>query len=209
MIPLKDDIPTEKRPIITVVLIALNTAIFLYQFSLGQASQRLVFQMGLIPYEVTHQSELYTELSFPIPLTFLTAMFLHGGWLHLLGNMLYLWIFGNNIEDKLGHMKFIIFYLLAGVLASLTYIFTNPNSKIPMIGASGAIAGVLGAYLLKFPKARILTLIFFGYFARIVHIPAIFVLGFWFILQILYGLPALSMQHAGGGVAGLHILEDF
>ena len=200
MFPLKDDIPTEKPPIITIALIVINCLIFLYQISLGDQFQYFIIKLGAIPYEITHQTETTSEATFPVNMTLLSAMFLHGGWLHIFGNMLYLWIFGNNVEDKLGHFKFIIFYLLSGIIASLVYILTNPNSTVPMVGASGAIAGVLGAYLLKFPRARVLTLIIFGWFIRIVRIPAYFVLGFWFIIQLINGLPAIG-QNSSGGVA--------
>ena len=218
MFPLKDDIPTEKPPIITIALIILNGLIFFYQISLGQEFEYFIIKLGAIPYEITHQSELTPEAAFPVNMTLLTAMFLHGGWFHIIGNMLYLWIFGNNIEDKLGHFKFIIFYLLSGIIASLVYILTNPNSTIPMVGASGAIAGVLGAYLLKFPKARVLTLIFIGWFIRIVKIPAFYVLGFWFIIQLINGLPALGQDvsggvawfaHIGGFLAGMGLFKVF
>ncbi len=144
-------------------------------------------------------------------------MFLHGSILHVLGNMLYLWIFGDNVEDKLGHVKFFIFYILCGLAATLTHVATTPDSQIPMVGASGAIAGVLGAYMIRFPGARILTLIFFGFFIRIVRIPALFVLGFWFILQLLYGLPSLGsvgggvawFAHVGGFIAGIFLFKLF
>jgi len=217
MFPLKDDIPTDKPPIVTIALIVINALIFFYQISLGEDFQYLIVKLGAIPYEITHQSEITQEAPFPVNMTLLTAMFLHGGWFHIIGNMLYLWIFGNNIEDKLGHFKFIIFYLLSGVIASLVFVVTSPNSTIPMVGASGAIAGVLGAYLLKFPHARILTLIFLGFFVRIVRIPAVYVLGFWFIIQLIYALPSIGSNtggvawfaHIGGFVAGMGLFKIF
>ena len=217
MFPLKDDIPTDKPPIVTIALIVINALIFFYQISLGEDFQYLIVKLGAIPYEITHQSEITQEAPFPVNMTLLTAMFLHGGWFHIIGNMLYLWIFGNNIEDKLGHFKFIIFYLLSGVIASLVFVVTSPNSTIPMVGASGAIAGVLGAYLLKFPHARILTLIFLGFFVRIVRIPAVYVLGFWFIIQLIYALPSIGSNtggvawfaHIGGFVAGMGLFKVF
>jgi len=217
MFPLKDDIPTDKPPIVTIALIVINALIFFYQISLGEDFQYLIVKLGAIPYEITHQSEITQEAPFPVNMTLLTAMFLHGGWFHIIGNMLYLWIFGNNIEDKLGHFKFIIFYLVSGVIASLVFVVTSPNSTIPMVGASGAIAGVLGAYLLKFPHARILTLIFLGFFVRIVRIPAVYVLGFWFIIQLIYALPSIGSNtggvawfaHIGGFVAGMGLFKIF
>jgi membrane associated rhomboid family serine protease len=218
MLPLKDDVPSTGRPLVTVGLIVFNVLIFFYEVSQGEYFNHFLFKMGAIPFEITHGVELTPELSFPVPLTLFSSMFLHGGLFHLGGNMLYLWIFGDNVEDKLGHVKFFIFYILCGLAASLTHILTDPNSKVPMVGASGAIAGVLGAYLLKFPGARIWTLIFFGFFIRLVKIPALFVLGFWFILQVLYGLPTLGTDasggvawfaHIGGFVAGMLLLKIF
>jgi len=208
MIPLKDDNPTSTFPLFTVGLIVLNSLVFFYQQTLGEAATGFVFTYGAVPEKVTS----FQMTEFPAPLTILTAMFLHGGWFHLIGNMLFLWIFGKNIEDQLGHLRFLIFYLICGVLASLAHIMVTPHSSIPMVGASGAIAGVLGAYLIRFPNARILTLIWFGFFIRVVRVPAIFFLGFWFILQLLYGLPSLAMRgmggiaffaHIGGFIAGL------
>ncbi|EQB62878.1 MAG: Rhomboid family protein [candidate division Zixibacteria bacterium RBG-1] len=215
MFPLKDDIPTEKPPIITIALIVINVLIFFYQISLGPDFQYFIVKLGAIPYEITHQSEITPEAPFPVNMTLLTSMFLHGGWLHIIGNMLYLWIFGNNIEDKLGHFKFIIFYLVSGIIASLVFVLSSPNSTVPMVGASGAIAGVLGAYLLKFPHARILTLIFLGFFVRIVRIPAVYVLGFWFVIQLIYALPSIGSNtggvawfaHIGGFVAGMGLFK--
>jgi len=208
MIPLKDDNPTSSFPLFTLGVIALNGLVFFYQQTLGEAATGFFFTYGAVPQKVTS----FQMTDFPAPLTILTSMFLHGGWLHLIGNMLFLWIFGKNIEDQLGHPRFLLFYLICGVIASLAHILVTPHSRIPMVGASGAIAGVLGAYLIKFPNARILTLIWFGFFIRVVRVPAIVFLGFWFILQLLYGLPSLALPgmggiaffaHIGGFVAGL------
>lgn len=217
MIPLKDDIPSYRTPIVTVALISLNCLIFFYLLSRGEQFQLAVIKWGAIPFEITHGRELTPDLAFSVPLSLFSSMFMHGGFLHLTGNMLYLWIFGDNVEDKLGHVKFIIFYLLCGLAATLTHVLTTPNSQIPMVGASGAIAGVLGAYMIRFPGARILTLIFFGWFIRIVRVPALFVLGFWFILQLLYGLPSLGsvgggvawFAHIGGFLAGILLFKLF
>ncbi len=205
MIPLRDDNPTERLPIVTVGLIILNTAIFFYQLSLGYDSTRFIFNYGAIPYLITNPGATPEGIHFPSELTVFTSMFLHGGWMHLIGNMLYLWIFGNNIEDQLGHFKFILFYIACGVLAGLSHIITDPASKIPTVGASGAIAGVLGAYLIRFPRARVLVLIWFGFFIRMVYIPAIIVLGFWFIIQLASGLPTLGMTQSGGIAYFAHI----
>ena len=199
MIPIKDDIPSYRRPMVTMGLIIINIMVYLYQIIQGPYFQHFIVKYGAIPYEIMHGQELTPQLSFPIPLTLLSSMFLHGGLLHLIGNMLYLWIFGDNVEDKLGHLRFLIFYILSGLAGSMAHVLTSPGSQVPMIGASGAIAGILGAYLIRFPQSRIWTLIFFGFFIRTVRIPAIFVLGFWFILQLLYGLPSIGAQ--GGGVA--------
>ena len=216
MFPLRDNIPTDKKPVVTVAIILANVLIFFYQLSLGENFNYLLFKYGAIPFEITQGQEVTYEAAFPIPLTLFTAMFLHGGWMHVIGNMWYLWIFGNNVEDKLGHFRFLIFYLLSGLIASFTYVATNANSQVPMIGASGAIAGVLGAYLIRFPQARVLTLIWFGFFVRIVAIPAIFVLGFWFIIQLLNGLPSIGANitggvawfaHIGGFVAGMVLFK--
>jgi membrane associated rhomboid family serine protease len=215
MIPLKDNIPSYRPPIVTVALITANALIYMYLLSLGDAYQYALVKWGTIPYEVTQGTELTPELAFPIPLSLLSSMFLHGGFFHLVGNMLYLWIFGDNVEDQLGHVKFFVFYILCGLAASLLHIFTTPNSQIPMVGASGAIAGVLGAYMITFPKARIWTLIFFGFFIRIIAIPALFVLGFWFILQLLYALPSIGstsggvafFAHVGGFLVGIPLFK--
>jgi len=217
MIPLKDDIPSYSPPIITVALISVNCLIYFYLLSLGEGFQLGLVKWGTIPFEVAHGQELTPEISFSIPLSLFSSMFLHGGFFHLAGNMLYLWIFGDNVEDQLGHVKFFIFYILSGLAASLLHILSAPNSQVPMVGASGAIAGVLGAYMIRFPKARILTLIFFGFFIRVVRVPALFVLGFWFILQLLYALPHISytsggvawFAHVGGFLAGIVLFKLF
>jgi membrane associated rhomboid family serine protease len=218
MIPLKDDIPSSRPPVVTVGLIAVNCLIYFYLWSLGaEGYEKALFKWGAIPYEVTHGVELTPEIAFAIPLTLFTSMFLHGGFLHLVGNMLYLWIFGDNVEDQLGHVKFFVFYILSGLAASLLHILTSPKSQIPMVGASGAIAGVLGAYMIAFPKARILTLIFFGFFIRVVSVTALLVLGFWFILQLLYAVPSIGstaggvafFAHVGGFLAGIVLFKLF
>ena len=194
MFPLKDDIPSRTFPFITVLLIALNVLAFLYQVSLGigspgaaRAAQEFIEEFGLIPCRLTGAC-VDPVAGLPSPyVTILSSMFLHGGLLHVGGNMLYLWIFGDNVEDTLGHFRFIIFYLLSGLAAALAQTAIAPSSMIPMIGASGAVAGVLGAYLLLFPHARILTLLIIGFFVRLVHIPALIVLGFWVVVQFFSG----------------------
>ena len=217
MIPLKDDIPSYSPPVVTVALISVNCLIYLFLLSTGRGYEAALIKWGAIPYEITRGVELTPELSFFAPLSLFSSMFLHGGFFHLAGNMLYLWIFGDNVEDQLGHVKFFIFYILCGLAASLLHIMTTPNSQVPMVGASGAIAGVLGAYMIRFPRARILTLIFFGFFIRIVAVPALFVLGFWFILQLLFALPSIGstsggvafFAHVGGFLAGIILFKLF
>lgn len=205
MLPLKDDIPSYKKPVVTTLLIGINVIVFLYQFSLGPGVEGFVLKYGAIPFNITHLGKMTNYSTFPVPLTLFTAMFVHGGFLHLFGNMLYLWIFGDNVEDRLGWFKFILLYLVSGLAASLSHILTSPNSRLPMVGASGAIAGVLGAYMVAFPYARVLTLVFFGFFARVIRIPAFFVLGFWFVLQLVYALPSLGAQNVGGVAFFAHI----
>jgi len=205
--PLKDDNPTIRKPYVTISLIVINCLVFLYSWMKGpQGYQIFIYQFGLIPYELVHISELTPDFSSPIFLSPFTSMFLHGGFMHLGGNMLFLWIFGNNIEDNLGPVKFIFFYLVSGLAAVLLFVIFGPNSEIPLIGASGAIAGVLGGYLVLFPKARILTLMWIFYFIRIVHLPAKFMLGFWFVYQL---FMALISGAAGSGVAWLAHVGGF
>ncbi len=211
MIPLRDNIPSYRTPIVTVGLIAANILVYLNQLMLPpQEAVQFVHLYGLIPLEISGGDLLVPH---PVPLyaTVFTSMFVHGGLFHLGGNMLYLWIFGDNVEDRIGRLKFLVFYLLSGLAAAATQIWTDPASKIPMVGASGAISGVLGAYLFLFPHARVLTLIPLGFFYRLVEVPALIVLGFWIIVQVLNGVGTLGVQvggvawfaHIGGFVAGL------
>jgi len=211
MIPLRDANPTQSTPVVTIVLVALNVLVFLGELALeaqGQFNQ-FIMTWGVIPAELT--SEFLGESP-----TLFSAMFLHGGWAHLLGNMLYLWIFGDNIEDRLGSGRFLIFYLVAGLAATGVQVAINPESQVPNIGASGAIAGVLGGYLILFPRTRILTLVF----RFITEVPAILVLGSWFVYQFFFGVASLSqidMQiggvaffaHVGGFVAGMVLIKPF
>lgn len=195
MIPIKDDTPSSTFPYATVSIIAVNVAVFIYQLTLGyKQGSDFIYKTAAIPFEITHLTDISPVAVVPVPLTIFTSMFVHGGLFHLGGNMLYLWIFGDNIEDRLGHVKYIIFYLLTGVIASLVHILTEPHSESPMIGASGAVAGVLGAYFLLFPKGKVHTLVFLLFFVSVVKIPALFFLGFWFLMQLL-GLGT------GGGIA--------
>ena len=200
MIPLKDNNPTKSFPFVTIILISINAVVFLYQLSLNNVSGKVfVFTYGAIPYELMNSINLPLTPYIPNSVTLFTSMFLHGGLFHLGGNMLYLWIFGNNIEDSMGHIKFVVFYVICGIAAVFAHTVINPGSKIPMIGASGAIAGVLGAYILLFPRAKVSTLIFFGFFIRIIEIPALIMIGFWIVIQFLSGAMSAGVQ--GGGIA--------
>ncbi len=197
MIPFKDDNPSRTFPFVTVLLIMVNIGVFIWEMFNPMGGDAVALLYGAIPHNlVTFQSE---QLVTPLESVF-TSMFLHGGFLHVAGNMLYLWIFGDNIEDELGHFRFLLFYLFSGVVAVYAYAMTDPKSMLPMIGASGAISGVLGAYILLFPRAKVHTLLFFGFFWQIVRIPAVFVIGFWILLQVISALLSSgSIQH--GGVA--------
>lgn len=193
MIPLKDDNPRLITPFINYGLVVCNIAVFIYQLSLpAPALERFVHAYGAIPANITQGMNL--------PSLF-TAMFLHGGFLHLLGNMLYLWIFGDNVEGLMGHGRYLGFYLLCGLAATISHIAIEPSSALPMIGASGAISGVLGAYLLKFPRARVLILVPIFICLTTFRIPALFVLGFWFLTQLTSGLGFFHADMSGGGVA--------
>jgi len=195
LIPFKDENPTTLFPFVTVGLIACNVLIYLWEVLSPLGEQRIAFSYGAIPHNlVTHLTDQPIS---PIATVF-SSMFLHGGLLHIGGNMLYFWIFGNNVEDRIGHFKFLVFYLLAGVTAAYSYAFTAPDSRIPMIGASGAIAGVLGAYLVLFPRARVHTVLFFGLFWQIVQVPALIVIGFWAIIQVVNGFITQGFLRQGG-----------
>ena len=212
MIPLKDDNPTSGRPIITYFVIGLCVVIFLMQ--LGSQSYRtgeLFYSYGLIPSVLMGRNQLPMDLyAVPAYLTIFTSMFMHGGFMHLIGNMLYMWIFADNIEDNLGPKKFITFYLLCGIGAAMTQVFMDVNSQIPMVGASGAIGGVLGAYLINHPNAKVLVLIPFGFFSQLIKIRALYVLGFWFILQFISsGGGVAYAAHIGGFVSGMILILFF
>jgi membrane associated rhomboid family serine protease len=214
MIPLYDENPTRIFPLVTVLLIAANVLVFIYELILPspQALEGFVRAAAIIPYDVTHNLDLRVSL------TLFTSLFVHAGWLHIIGNMLYLWIFGNNIEDAMGHLRFALFYLLCGLAASAAQIAVNINSPVPNIGASGAIAGVLGAYLILFPRARVVSLVTLGYFVRLVKVPAVLVLGLWIVVQLFSGLLSLGMPdvggiawfaHLGGFLVGLLLIRLF
>ena len=212
MIPLKDDNPTSGRPIITYLIISLCVLVFLAQ--LGTQSYKtgqLFYSYGLIPSVLMGHNQLPMDL-YVVPgyITIFTSMFMHGGFMHLIGNMLYMWIFADNIEDNLGPAKFLIFYLLTGIGAAMTQVLMDTYSQVPMVGASGAIGGVLGAYLINHPNARVLVLIPFGFFSQLIKIRALYVLGFWFILQFISsGGGVAYAAHIGGFVSGMILILFF
>jgi membrane associated rhomboid family serine protease len=208
LIPLKDDNPRVLTPFFNIGLILCNVAVFIYQFSRPDPDL-FVHAYGAIPVEIMN-GQNWSNL--------ITAMFLHGGWLHLLGNMLYLWIFGDNVEGLMGHGRYLIFYLLCGLAATIAHIAVDPSSEVPMVGASGAISGVLGAYVVKFPRARILILVPIFICLTTFRIPALFVLGFWFVKELISGVVTMKMAvgsqvaffaHVGGFVAGLLLVKFF
>ena len=212
MIPLKDDNPTSNKPLVTYFIIGLCILVFLLQ--IGSSSYKtgeLFYSYGLIPSVLMGHNQLPADLyAVPGQVTIFTSMFMHGGFMHLIGNMLYMWIFADNIEDSLGPTKFLIFYLLAGIGAAMTQVFMDVNSQVPMVGASGAIGGVLGAYLINYPNARVLVLIPFGFFSQLIKIRALYVLGFWFILQFISsGGGVAYAAHIGGFISGMILILFF
>ena len=190
MIPLRDVIPSRTTPVVTVSIIAVNALAFWFELALpGAARQAFIREYGIVP----------ANLHLP---TIATSMFLHGGWLHFLGNMWYLWIFGDNVEDRMGHGRYLAFYLLSGAVAGLAQVGVNPASHVPMIGASGAIAGVMGAYFVLFPRSRVLTLLPIFIFIQVVEIPAIWFLGLWFVFQVFSGVGSIATTAGSqGGIA--------
>jgi len=231
MFPYRDDNPTELPAVVTVGIIAVNVLAWLFVQGMGSPEPlvRSVCDLGLVPGELLHTARPGTGVELapgimclvdphPNYLTLLTSMFMHGGWLHLIGNMVFLWVFGNNIEDVMGHGRFLVFYLVCGVAAAGAQILISPNSVVPMVGASGAISGVLGAYLLLYPRVRVHTLLFLGLFVTTVTLPAYVMLGYWAVLQLLGGLGSLGgverggtafFAHIGGFVAGLILIRFF
>ncbi|PYO81436.1 MAG: rhomboid family intramembrane serine protease, partial [Gemmatimonadetes bacterium] len=238
MFPYKDENPTELTPLVTLGIIALNVLAWLFLQGMGseEALRTSVCQLGLIPGELLRGVPPGT----PIPIgqdqlghmlycdrvvsaaphwgAVLTSMFMHGGWFHLLGNMWFLWVFGNNIEDSMGHGRFVVFYLLCGICAAGLQMLVQPSSTVPMVGASGAISGVMGAYILLYPRVRVHTLVFLGLFATTVTVPAYLMLGYWILLQVLGGLPQIAglqsggvafFAHIGGFAAGLLLIRAF
>jgi membrane associated rhomboid family serine protease len=205
MIPLYDRNPTRQFPIVTVGLIVACFVVFGLELTIsmggGDAALEGFFnEWGAVPARITAAVKAGDWFSTAI-LGIFTSMFLHGGWLHIVGNMLYLWIFGNNVEDRMGRLGFLAFYLAGGIAAALAQVAIDPQSTNPLVGASGAIAAALGAYLILFPGARILSLVFLGFFYQLLEVPALFILGFWFVLQLISGFASLGAQTAEGGVA--------
>lgn len=214
LIPIRDDNPTHIMPILTITIIVICVLTFLWQLSLpAEGYYRVLYGLGVIPMVLTGHAQLHYSLALvPPELTVVTALFLHGGWLHLFLNMLYLWICGDNVEDSMGHMRFLLFYLICGAIATLAQAFVNPTSEAPMIGASGAIAGVLGAYLLLFPHARMVVVIPFN----LVRVPAVVVLSFWFFMQLVNSIFLTAEEggvawfaHLGGFIAGMALIPLF
>ena len=205
MIPLRDANPTRRTPIVTLTIIAVASVAFAYELGIAEtwgndALEGFLRQWGALPVGIS-TALTGGDLVGPAMVGMVTSIFLHGGWLHLIGNMLYLWIFGNNIEDRFGRIRFLVFYLAGGVAAALTHVAIDPASDIPMVGASGAIAAILGAYLVLYPRARILSLVFLGVFYQLIEVRAIIVLGFWFVLQLIDGLTSLGVPETDGGIA--------
>jgi len=215
MIPIRDINPTRRFAVVTALVIIVNCAVYLYEVLLGaDAAESFVAVYALIPRALFMAHPVHPGV--PVAVTVVTSMFLHGGLLHLAGNMLYLWIFGNNIEDAMGRIRFIVFYVLCGAIAAFCHAAANAASTVPMIGASGAISGVLGAYLMLYPRARVQTLLILGFFIRTVEVPAMVVLGFWFLLQFVNaavssgaGQGVAWFAHIGGFVAGIVLIGPF
>ncbi len=201
MIPIRDSVKSQTFPIVNIIIIILNALFFLFELSLGKDLELFIANFAVVPsnYVIDGKIDAMLILIHPLPLLF--SMFLHGGWLHFLGNMWYLWIFGDNVEDKLGHFRYIIFYLLCGIFASIAHIYFNIDSAVPTIGASGAIAGVMGAYVLFFPRGKILTMIPIFIFIEFIEVSAYFFLGFWILLQLFQGVFSMSSSANSGGVA--------
>ncbi len=201
MFPLKDNIPSRTFPWVNYSLIIINSLVFLYELSLGPQVQQFIQTWGVIPAQYFQLMETQPHNYIGRFLPIFTSMFIHGGWFHIIGNMWFLYIFGDNVEDRMGHGRYLIFYLLSGVGATLAHIYINPTSTLPTVGASGAISGVMGAYFMLYPFARVITLIIVFIFVDIIEIPAFFYLGFWIFIQFIQGTASLFANPGGGGVA--------
>ena len=201
MIPLRDTIPSRTFPYVTILLIIFNGLVFLLEMSMGEYLQDFISIFGIIPTNYFHQASQGGLGIITRFIPFFTSIFLHGGWFHVIWNIWFLWIFGDNIEDHFGHFKYLLFYIAYGVIAGLTHVYMNPGSSMPTIGASGAIAGVMGAYIIRYPRAKVLTLIPIFLIFPIINIPAYVFLGFWFLVQFLSGFASLNISGSFGGVA--------
>lgn len=198
MIPLRDTAPSATFPLTSIILIVLNTLVWFYELSFGEQMETFASNYGVVPFQVLHYSQFEGGFWRNAIIPLFSSLFMHGGWLHLIGNMWFLWIFGDNIEDGLGHWRFLIFYLLCGIGAAMIQVAADPLSKIPIIGASGAISGVLGAYFVNFPHARISTLLIIFVLIRFVELPAFLFLIIWFVFQFVSGASQWGAQHEGG-----------
>jgi membrane associated rhomboid family serine protease len=217
MIPIRDINPSGRFPAVTVAIILACSAAFLLELSFGEGLNRFILAYALVPQNITYGLETRTLGLESVAAPFFTSMFLHGGWLHLIGNMWFLWIFGDNIEDALGHFRYAVFYILCGLAAGVTHYYLSPLSPVPTIGASGAIAGVLGGYLVRFPSARVVTLVPLGFFLQLAELPAWLMLGLWFLVQAIGGFVTLGAAgggvawwaHVGGFLAGIFLIHLF
>ena len=218
ILPIYDDTPRSRTAFVTYGLIALCTVVFLWQLDQGERAQRAIaYAYGMVPAVLFGKAALPHHLQLLPPwLTLITSMFLHGGWLHLIGNMLYLWLFGRGVESAMGTVRYLLFYLICGIAAALTQALIDPASEIPMVGASGAIAGTLGAYLVLHPRGNVVVFVWIFIFVRLVTVPAVILLGLWFLMQLLSGLSATAGEggvafwaHVGGFVLGIVLLPVF
>ncbi|MEO0226031.1 MAG: rhomboid family intramembrane serine protease [candidate division WOR-3 bacterium] len=210
MIPLRDDIRSQRLPIVNFILIGLNCLVYIYEVGLGQELRFFINDFGFVPYNLIYNTDAHSIL------TLFTSMFIHANFLHIAGNLLYLWVFGDNVEDVFSPIGFLFFYLVCGLAGSLLHTLFSARSVIPSVGASGAISGVMGGYFLLYPRARVLALVPLGFFMRLIYVPAVFFLGFWFVLQLLYGFALWGANagvayfaHIGGFVAGVIIALPF
>ncbi len=201
LIPLKDNISSRTVPIVNYVLIGLNVLVFLFELSLGSELQQFVHAFGVVPHRILYIVFDVPQYYYIALISLFSSMFLHGGFLHLIGNMLFLYIFGDNVEDALGHGRYLVFYLGCGIAASLVQLMIHPGSRIPTIGASGAIAGVMGAYFLLYPRSKVLTLVPIFFFFQVFEIPAILFLGLWFVIQFFLGSFSIAGASGSAGIA--------
>jgi membrane associated rhomboid family serine protease len=210
LFPIRDHNPRLRFPLVTVGLIALNAIVFLFEMSLPADAQKLLLvSAGTIPFEIVNHVDVAPRDLFPLPGSIWTALFLHGGWLHLIGNMWFLWVFGDNVEEALGRFRYLVFYFLVGTIAALAQCFSMPDSMAPMIGASGAVAGALGGYVMLYPRARIVTFVPIPFLWNFIELPAWFFLGVWFLTQFLIGAGSgvAWMAHVGGFLAGIGLVR--